>query len=377
MQTIVHLIPGLFLGGAEKVLEIIVTNQIKEGNKVVAISFEKTQYENFFKTIPLIHCTVTYKDRLFHNSEIDVDEYESAINELKPNYIHSHSYWTDLISHRNLRKDVFYITHFHLCYPYFEKVSFSKLFSSQLFVWIDKQKLFKKYTSKNCSFIASSSFIKEFYSNRFPRKVLKKFSTIANPVDDIYFRVTHTKKKYDLLTIGRVEEVKNHEFLIHVLNQIKKKGSEISLAIVGEGSRKQHLIKLASELHLIQNAFFLGGIKNLSEIFSTSGIYVHSAYSETFGLAIFEAMAAGLPVVLHEFEGLDRGLMINGHNCLIIKDWNKDAFASAIFSIINDPVLASRLSENGRKTALQFSCENYFKMLNSHYEKTTYWQQNP
>lgn len=367
-KTIVHLIPGLYLGGSEKVLEIIVNHQIQSGNNVIVISFEKTEYEIYFQDITVRHCSIQYRDSLFGAKGINVKEYESMIDELRPDFIHSHSYWTDLISHYSLRKNITYISHFHLCYHNFDSIRLTGFFSRRAFQWLDKKRLFKKYRAVNCHFIAASSHTLDFYRQRFTKSLRRKIVCIPNPVDDRYFHVAFNKvRTIDLLSVGRLESVKDHKFLLKIVKNLKENGRTIKLAIVGEGALRNQLERLAFEYDISECVDFLGIVKDLREVFSISKIYIHTSRSETFGLAIFEAMAAGLPTVVRKFDGIDPDTLVEGQNSFVIDDNRAELFAEVIIELIDKPEKSNSIGENGRKDVLRFSSKNYLNEIDTFY----------
>lgn len=367
-KTIVHLIPGLYLGGSEKVLELIYCHQISEGHSVYVITFEKSGFENFFSGLQIINCSVLYRDSLFNSKGIQIEEYEILIDKLKPDFIHSHSYWTDLISHYNLRKTINYITHFHLCYDFFDALKLNTHISlSDLFRWTDKWRLFKRYKAQNCAFLASSEFIASFYKKRFPAHLAARIQVMNNPIDARYCNIPKKEIKYDLLSIGRLESIKNHKFLLEIMRAMKERGMDFKLAIAGDGTLRNELEELRDVYKLNNHVFFLGPVKLLSELFSQSATYIHVSHAETFGLSIFEAMAAGLVVIVKKFEGMDEQLLIHQVNAVIIENENTEAFIKAIQELKSDSILRDRLMKNASATVFQLSEEEYLEEMDQFY----------
>jgi glycosyltransferase involved in cell wall biosynthesis len=368
-KTIVHLIPGLYLGGAERVLELVFKHQVETGNKVYVITFEVSGFENFFPDLDIINCVVQYEDSLFGSKGIRIQAYEDAINRLRPQFIHSHAYWTDLISHYHLRSEIKYITHFHLCYDFFTPIPLKNFVEKKnIHRWIDQKRLLGKYKKNNCFFLASSEFIASFYRFRFPQRLKSKIKIINNPVD-LSFNKSSALKTYNLLTVGRLEEVKNHKLLLNLIHYVRSKSVTLNLAIVGEGSLRRNLEALTNELAIEDNVFFLGPVKKLDDLFSVSDIYIHVSHAETFGLAIFEAMAAGLPVIVKAFEGIDRRILIDGENCIIVEDEDLANFLRAITLIRSNPKMRENLVKRARETVKVFSPTIYLERMDEFYAR--------
>jgi glycosyltransferase involved in cell wall biosynthesis len=367
---IVHLIPGLYLGGAEKVMELIARHQASSGHRVHIIAFERSGYENFFEGLNVHYCKVEYRDGLFSHAGLQIQEYESLIDRIRPDIVHSHSFWTDQISQYNNRPQVKYISHLHLCYDFFDPVPFTKWNSRSLISkFIDQNRLYRRYRKTNCAFIAASPFIYRFYSERFPHNVLTRMSVMPNPVDDDYFDISHSTKKYDLLSVGRLETVKNHKLLLEIVKGSMTNDKRLVLCIAGDGSLRNELQTEAIDNGLLENVIFLRAVKNLAEIFSQSDIYIHVSDAETFGLAIYEAMAAGLPVIVKKFQGFDPQIIGHLINAIVIDNADAQSFLDAIALLQRDSVLRDTLIKKGYETARRFSSSVYLQNMDNFYRR--------
>jgi glycosyltransferase involved in cell wall biosynthesis len=101
----------------------------------------------------------------------------------------------------------------------------------------------------------------------------------------------------DLVTVGNLEPVKNHRFLLHVLAAAKQAGHVLTLDIFGEGPQRAELRDLADVLGLTEQVRLRGFRRDVRDFLPGYRAYVHASYSESSSLAIMEAMDAGLPVV--------------------------------------------------------------------------------
>ncbi len=101
----------------------------------------------------------------------------------------------------------------------------------------------------------------------------------------------------DLVTIGNLDLVKNHRFLLNVLAEAKRAGRSLTLDIFGEGPCREDLVRQASSLGLEHQVHLRGFRRDVRDFLPGYRAYVHASYSESSSLAIMEAMAAGLPIV--------------------------------------------------------------------------------
>lgn len=96
-----------------------------------------------------------------------------------------------------------------------------------------------------------------------------------------------------LMTVGAVNEGKNHRLLLDVLVRL---GVRFHLTIVGEGERDE-LMEHAAALGVASRVELLGLRHDVAELLDTADVFVLSSDYESFGLVLIEAMARGLPIV--------------------------------------------------------------------------------
>jgi glycosyltransferase involved in cell wall biosynthesis len=101
----------------------------------------------------------------------------------------------------------------------------------------------------------------------------------------------------DLVTVGNLDLVKNHRFLLDVLAEAKRAGRSFSLDIFGDGPCRKDLSRQASSLGLEEQVRFRGFRTDVRDFLPGYRAYVHASYSESSSLAIMEAMAASLPIM--------------------------------------------------------------------------------
>jgi len=76
-------------------------------------------------------------------------------------------------------------------------------------------------------------------------------------------------------------------------------------------------------------------------------VFVFPNHLQSWGLAVFEAMASGLPVVVSKSAGASE-VLTDGENALLVNPKNPGEIAKAIQSLIDNPDLYRTLSKNGR-----------------------------
>ena len=89
--------------------------------------------------------------------------------------------------------------------------------------------------------------------------------------------------------------------------------------------------------------------------------------SESFGIVLMEAMAAGKPVVASDIEGY-RGIMEHGNQGLLFPRKDAEALTNCLALLIENPELAQRLGANGRRTVEQYRWEVVASQVEAYYE---------
>lgn len=101
------------------------------------------------------------------------------------------------------------------------------------------------------------------------------------------------------LSVGRLAPEKNQAFLLTAFALIRKRLPAARLILVGEGDDRPRLEKLARDLVLEESVQFVGAVphERVGEFYLAADLFLFPSTSETQGLVVLEAMAAGLPVV--------------------------------------------------------------------------------
>jgi glycosyltransferase involved in cell wall biosynthesis len=99
------------------------------------------------------------------------------------------------------------------------------------------------------------------------------------------------------VTMGHLEPVKNHRYMLQVLDAARRAGQPLTLDVYGEGPLRRDLASQAAELNITDLVRFRGFRADVRSVLPRYRAYAHASYSESSSLAIIEAMAAGLPIV--------------------------------------------------------------------------------
>ena len=106
-----------------------------------------------------------------------------------------------------------------------------------------------------------------------------------------------------LITVGRLEKVKQHERLIRSFSYVKQHEPLAKLIILGEGSQRNYLESLCREFGIQNSVFLLGFKQNVGYYLKHSTLFVMSSKTEGFPNSMVEAMSYGLPIVSLDSPG--------------------------------------------------------------------------
>lgn len=127
---------------------------------------------------------------------------------------------------------------------------------------------------------------------------------------------TEGGKKFLFCTVARLAKEKNLDFLFRALAWRKKeRAADFKLAVVGEGPCQKQLSGLAAELGIGEEIVFVGKVPNekVKTYCKAADLFLFSSLSETQGIVLLEAMAAGAPVLAIKASGV-MDIVVNGRN---------------------------------------------------------------
>ena len=132
----------------------------------------------------------------------------------------------------------------------------------------------------------------------------KRFVIIENGVSLCNFKKISTKehsKDNHIIMISRFAKMKDQETLIRAMQYLE---SNADLVLVGDGPTRKHCEDIAKGMNLSHKIHFLGERTDIVELLNNSTIGVQSSKWEGFGLTAVEIMAAHIPVIATNVDGL-------------------------------------------------------------------------
>ncbi|MBX3243164.1 MAG: glycosyltransferase family 4 protein [Acidobacteria bacterium] len=133
--------------------------------------------------------------------------------------------------------------------------------------------------------------------------------------------------------------------------------SEARLIVVGDGSQREELYRIANDLDL-RNVDFRGAIppSEISSIYREADIYLNTPSIDNMPSSILEAFSAGLPVVSTNAGGIPY-IVENERTGLLVDIDDHEALAAAALRLLNDNAFAQGLIENAHEEVKRYSWE--------------------
>jgi glycosyltransferase involved in cell wall biosynthesis len=163
-----------------------------------------------------------------------------------------------------------------------------------------------------------------------------------------------------LLTVSRLSREKNMDFLLEAASRVMQQSpTPVHLVIIGDGAEKTRLQDKARKLGIGAGVWFAGHVspQDIPLYCGLGDVFVFTSRSETQGMVILEAMAAGLPVVAIRSSGID-DVIRNGFNGYKTRS-KQDLWCERVEELLRDEEQRRKLGRNAQKFAQNFSVQRF------------------
>ncbi|SMC23239.1 Glycosyltransferase involved in cell wall bisynthesis [Clostridium acidisoli DSM 12555] len=220
-----------------------------------------------------------------------------------------------------------------------------------------KRKVFKVIenllSNFNKRYICVSKFVKQNLINR--GIIESKLVVIYNSIRDKELKCDIIKNTYfkegyfKICSIGRLEDIKGHKYLLKAVNYLIKKNCKVQCILAGEGSCYDKLKEYIYDNSLQDYISLIGHINNPNNLIIESDIVVMPSLMETFGIAILETIALGKCVISTNVGGVPE-IIKNGENGILVEPCNEISLAEAILKCYNDKLLIKNMELNAKSS---------------------------
>ena len=154
-----------------------------------------------------------------------------------------------------------------------------------------------------------------------------------------------------LLYVGRLAQEKNLDLLLRSFVEISARTNDTYLVLAGSGKSRSGLEHRARALGIHRRTRFTGflGRTKLDPLYQAADVFLFPSKTETQGLAVGEALAAGLPAVVVNAGGAPESVRDSIDGFLVADD--SEAMAAAALRLLADPALHRRMADEAKRGA--------------------------
>ena len=156
-----------------------------------------------------------------------------------------------------------------------------------------------------------------------------------------------------VLTVSRLVLGKGLTFLLEAVAQLRDRGLEVSLTVVGDGPERPALEDQARRLRIEDRVRLLGAIgqDEIRESYAVADAFCLPSFAEGVPVVLMEAMAMQLPVVATRITGVPE-LVEHGHSGLLVTPARSEELADALERLARSPEERHALGAAGRDKVL-------------------------
>jgi len=157
-----------------------------------------------------------------------------------------------------------------------------------------------------------------------------------------------------LVTVSRLGHEKNVPFLLRCMARLKQYLPCFRLMVIGDGPQRQAYMDLCDQLDIRQQICFLGSLPNqeIAAHMAAADCFVFASKTETQGIVVLEAMAAGTPVVALRASGVE-DLVEDGISGYLCPE-EEEAFTEQLLRVLQNEPLRNSLRAGAFEAALQY-----------------------
>lgn len=369
-----------FIGGVPISIERLRygLSQLKDSVLVVAPRYrKKTKQENRVIRMPSLFSFGEKSEFRFAN--IFSGFVRKKVKQFKPDIIHSHHpFWIGSLGvymARRLKIPVVYTYHTRL-----EHYAHFVFLPGSLFRNIIAHFLVRRFANKCDSVVVPTQATEEYL-----RMIGVTSSIYIQPTGIEFERfkqideaaVLRLKKQQNIgeetvfVSVARLSNEKNIDFMIEALAQLKRQTAKpFRFLMIGDGHQRQRLQQKVDQLGLSDQITLVGSVppEEMADWYQLGDVFLFASQSETQGMVILEAMAAGLPVVAVRSSGIDDVVKdgVNGYKTPA----DQRLWLKKVALLLSDSEHRGQLGKQAVECAKSHSVESFSLAIRSVYAET-------
>lgn len=149
--------------------------------------------------------------------------------------------------------------------------------------------------------------------------------------------------------VGRMTGVKRTDDVLAAVVELRRRGVDAALLMVGDGPDRDHVEARASELGIVRSCFFLGYQEDVAGWYQAFDTMILPSANEGTPVVVIEALASGCPVVATSVGGVP-DVVQEGVDGFLVPAGDTHAMAERLERLAGDPELRRRMGDAGRQS---------------------------
>jgi glycosyltransferase involved in cell wall biosynthesis len=361
-MRVLHVIPNIERGGAERVMLALARHTVRAGHEVrIVVLGWKNEYPEETRDFPvdLLHFPNSYRNPWAVLRTIKA--LRRIITSWQPDIVHSHLWPAARMTGWALgSSSIPHIVHVHDTMSWL----YGRSFRDRSMRLLTKHAL----QGRVAAYIAVAEAVADYTQRAFPW-IKAPMPVVYNCVDESSFgkliklnnmRAIGDQVEICFGTASRIVPNKGHADLLSAFAKVRAKIPQSRLLIAGDGGYRPDCERLAATLGLSNNVTFLGALNTgaMADFYHTLDVFVLASTSlEGLPLVILEAAAAALPIITTDVGGSKEAIR-DGQEGLVVPPGDVDRLADAMIRLASDKELRKRLGAAARQRVLsEFTAE--------------------
>lgn len=175
-----------------------------------------------------------------------------------------------------------------------------------------------------------------------------------------------TQREVLAVTVANLRRQKAYPDLLEVARRIHDTGLPVRFAAVGQGPLEDEIRTRHAELGLGTSFLLLGYREDARRILAGADLFILASHYEGFPIALMEALALGLPVVVTAVGAIPE-VIRNGEEGLIVPPARPDLLADAVKRVASDPELRSHFAQKAAQRGHDYDLKHSVKQTETLY----------
>jgi glycosyltransferase involved in cell wall biosynthesis len=147
--------------------------------------------------------------------------------------------------------------------------------------------------------------------------------------------------------VGRMTGVKDTDAVLRIAAEVRDRGVDAALCMVGDGPEREQLEQLARDLGIARHVYFVGYQADVSPYYELFDAFVLPSVNEGTPVSAIEALASGTPVVANRVGGVP-DVVRDGVDGFLVEAGDVEGAAGRLVELARDPALGGRLGAAGK-----------------------------